>query len=112
VASPPLDSFRIGLEADAEGNMAQTTKEISRNKSEFRYYIGHFHMPEGSSVTIRWLRNRTPISFIADTIPSRDNGTALNGAVQGKDGYLEPGEHQVIFTLDTQPVYADVVVVS
>ena len=111
VASPPFDAFQIGLEPDGEGNMAKATKEISRNLSEFRYFIGRFHMPEGSALTIRWLRNGTPLGFTPETIPSRDNGTALNGAVQGTDGYLEPGEYRVTISLDTGPVYADVVVV-
>ena len=111
VASPPFDAFQIGLEPDREGNMAKATKEISRNLSEFRYFIGSFHMPEGSSVTIRWLRNGTPLGFAPETIPSSDNGNALNSAVQGKDGYLEAGEYRVVVSLDTQPVYADVVVV-
>ncbi len=112
VASPPFDGFQIGLERDNAGSITKVTKEISRNTPAFRYFVGRFHMPEGSSVTIRWLRNGTPLSFIAETIRSGDNGTSLNGAVQGTDGQLEPGEYQVVVTLDTQPVYADVVIVT
>ena len=112
VASPPFDGFQIGLEPDNAGSITKVTKEISRNTPAFRYFVGRFHMPEGSSVTIRWLRNGTPLSFIAETIHSGDNGTVLNGAVQGTDGQLEPGEYQVVVTLDTQPVYADVVIVT
>jgi len=32
--------------------------------------------------------------------------------VPGNNGYLEPGEYRVVVSLDTQPVYADVVVVQ
>jgi hypothetical protein len=110
-ASPPFDRFVIGLEPDGNGNLSKPTRDLSRNTPEFYYFIGPFHMPPASTLSIRWLINGVPLGGGPQIVSAGDNGATMLNFVPGNDGFLEPGEYEVVISLDTQPVYADVVVV-
>ncbi len=110
-ASPPFERFLIGLEPDGNGGLLRITSDLSRNTPEFYYFVGPFHMPEASTLSIRWLINGVPLGGAPETVPGSESGSTMMNFVPGNNGYLEPGEYRVVVTLDTQPVYADVVVV-
>ena len=110
-SSPPFESLVVGLEPDGNGNILRITRDLSRNTPEFYYFVGPFHMPAASTLSIRWLINGVPLGGGPETIPGSENGSTMLSFVPGNNGYLEPGEYRVVVSLDTQPVYADVVVV-
>jgi hypothetical protein len=110
-ASPPFGSFLIGLEPDGQGGLLRITRDISRNSAgEFYYRIAPLQVPADSTLAIAWLRDREPFTP-PETVPGTAGYREMLSFVPGSNGYLEPGEYEVVVSLDTQPVYADVVVV-
>jgi tetratricopeptide (TPR) repeat protein len=110
-ASPPFDSFKIGLEPDGNGGLLKVTRDLSRNTPEFYYFVGPFHMEPSSTLSVRWLINGVPLGGGPETVSGSQNGNTILNFVPGHDGFLAAGEYSVVVSLDTQPVYADVVVV-
>lgn len=109
-AAPPFDSFLIGLGNDGQGGLLEVTNEISSNSPEFYYSIKSLRLQPDSTLSISWLRDGDP-SWVPQTISGSDGFGSVLDFVPGSNGYLLPGEYRVVITLNTQPVYAEVVVV-
>jgi hypothetical protein len=107
-SAPPFETFLIGLELDGKGGLLKITRDLSRNTPEFYYYLGPLRLEPASTLSILWYINGVP--FGPEMVPASSGWDAILNIVPGNNG-LEPGEYQVLISLDSQPVYAAVVVV-
>ena len=110
-STAPFQRLEFGVDPDGEGRFAKAAREFSASEPEFRYVLDGIAIPSSSVLTIRWMLNGSPLTPQSETI--NGSGTSrMIGLVEGDEGYLRPGEYQVLVALDGQPVFADIVVVE
>lgn len=111
-SAPPFQRLEFGVDPDLEGNFAQTSREFTVGQGEFLYVLDGISFPPQSVLTVRWTLHGNPLTPRADTFEGPEAPRRFIGLIQGVDGYLAPGEYQVLVSLDGEAVYADTVVVE
>ena len=111
-SAPPFQHLEFGVAPEAEGHFAQASREFTVSQGELRYVLDGISFPPQSVLSVRWTLDGNPLTPRADTIEGPEVPPRFIGLIQGVDGYLRPGEHQVLVSLDGQAVYADIVVVE
>ncbi len=111
-SAQPFQSLEFGVHPNLEGHFAQTSREFTVGQGEFRYVLDGISFPPQSILTVRWMLDGSPLTPLADTFEGPEAPRRFIGLIQGVDGYLTPGEYQVLVSLDGEAVYADTVVVE
>jgi hypothetical protein len=109
-ASPPFKSFQVGLGNDGNGGIIDVTREISRNSPEVYYAMKPLRLGARSTLSTVWYHDGDLYLPPLEVLGS-DGFTNVLDILPGVSGLLEPGEYKIVVSLDTQPVYAEVVVV-